>query len=352
MEKGNLTDHMSSVVREFKVPCVVRVPGIFSTLKNGREITVDATRGIIYEGIVNEILDNDVKMQPIAINIDQTESYRMLKKIAGLIFPLNLTDPRAANFNEKSCHTWHDIIRFCHETALNEMFSLKDKTQLGKIKNIYKVRTDIPLSLYLLNLFENAVSDPDKKLINADSIVCKPFQALWSGMNAPDISWKGPEQMAAVGGMFTAMIRTPSLENTRYDTRSFAVVTPKYLNLSLSMGYHYVALDSYVSDDPYLNHITISFKGGAADVRKRSLRVLLVAKILKKTGFKTTVNKDFLKARIKAEEADMIENCLYIVGKMLAMTRLLDLSLENENKVDDYVKEFYKETRLSKMSSC
>ncbi len=108
------------------------------------------------------------------------------------------------------------------------------------------------------------------------------------------------------------------------------------------MGYHYVALDSYLSDDPYLNHISISFKGGAANYRKRSLRILLVSKILKQAGFKTRINKDFLKARIKAEEAGTIKNCLYIVGKMLGMTRLLDLSLENENKVEYYVQEFYK----------
>ncbi len=340
VEKGNLTDHMSSVVREFKVPCVVRVPNIFSILENGREITVDATNGIIYEGIVNELLNEKISVQPIMVNIEQTESYHMLKKIADLIFPLNLTDPRSADFNEKSCRTWHDIIRFCHETALNEMFSLKDKAQLGKIKNIYKIKTDIPLSIFLLNLFENAVTTPDRKWIEPDAVSCRPFNAIWKGMNAPDVSWQGPEQMAAPGGIFTAMIRTPAFENVSYDTRSFAVVTPSYMNLSLSMGYHYVAIDSYVSDDPFLNHITISFKGGAADMHKRSLRVMLVAKILKQTGFKIQVNRDFLKARIKAEEADVIEHCLYVTGKMLAMTRLLDLSIETEAQIDEYAERF------------
>ncbi len=48
VEKGNWTDHMASVIREFGVPCLVRVAGIFDNLQNGREITVDADRGIIY----------------------------------------------------------------------------------------------------------------------------------------------------------------------------------------------------------------------------------------------------------------------------------------------------------------
>ncbi len=348
VEKGNLTDHMSSVVREFKVPCVVRVPEIFSILENDMEITVDATSGIIYEGIIEELLDDDnaVTMDSIAVDVERTESYNMLKLLAELIFPLNLTDPRATNFKENSCKSWHDIIRFCHETALNEMFSLKGKSRFGKMKNIYRVKTNLPLSLYLLNLFENSVTTPDRKTIEAESIICKPFQAIWKGMNSSDISWDGPERMATAGGVFTAMMRTPALESVNYDTKSFAVVTKEYMNLSLSMGYHYVALDSYLSDDPYLNHITISFKGGAADARKRGLRILLISKILKKAGFKVNIKDDFLKARIKAEDADIIEKTLFVTGKMFGMTRLLDLSLENENSVEFYFNRFYEQTDL------
>lgn len=341
VEKGNLTDHMSSVVREFQVPCVVRVPGIFSILENGQEITVDATGGIIYKGIIPEVLDTRVALKPVAINIERTESHLLLKKIAHLIFPLNLTDPRVPTFTEEACRTWHDMIRFCHETALNEMFALKDNTRLGRIKNVYQVKTHLPLSLYVLDLFENAADKPDKKQILPEAVLCEPFQSLWRGMIAFDPSRQDSVEPASVTGILAAMSRTPALENINYDTRSFAVVTPEYMNLNLSMGYHYIVLDSHLSEDPYLNHITISFKGGAADLHKRTLRILLVAGILKKTGFKTSINKDFLKARIKSEDADTIKKCLYIVGKMLSMTRLLDLSLEDENTVDDLIEKFY-----------
>lgn len=81
-------------------------------------------------------------------------------------------------------------------------------------------------------------------------------------------------------------------------------------------------------------------------MHKRSLRVLLVAKILKQAGFKTHINKDFIKARMKAEEAETIQECLHVVGTMLGMTRFLDLSLENESEVDSHVKKFYEQTEL------
>jgi pyruvate,water dikinase len=342
VEKGNLTDHMSSVVREFNVPCVVRVPHIFSMLENGQEITVDAIGGIIYKGIIHEVLDTSATVKPVAINVERTESHGLLKKIAHLIFPLNLTDPWVPAFTEEACRTWHDMIRVCHETVLNEMFALKDKTRLGRIKNVYQVKTHLPLSLYVLNLFETAADKPDKKQIRPEAVLCEPFQSLWHGMIDFASSRQGLLEPASATGILATMSRTPAVENINYNTRSFVVVTPEYMNLNLSMGYHYIVLDSHLPEDPYLNHITISFKGGAADLHKRALRILLVARVLKKTGFTTSTNKDFLKARIKSEDAVTIRKCLYIVGKMLSMTRLLDLSLEDENTVDDLIKKFYK----------
>ena len=341
VEKGNLTDHMSSVVREFRVPCVVRVPDIFSILEDDQEITVDAVSGVIYSGIVEETIDAKAILKPVTVNIEQTESYRVLKEISNLIFPLNLTDPRAEGFKETACRTWHDVIRFSHEVALNEMFALKDKARLEKIENIHHVKTNLPLSVYVLNLFENAVKHPGRKEILPDDILCEPLKALWGGMNAPEMSWEGPARVASTAGLFSAIVRTPAVDTIIFDTKSFAVITPDYLNMNLSMGYHYIVLDTHLSEDPYLNHIALSFKGGAADIRKRKLRVLLVAGILKRAGFMVNTNKDFLKARIKAEEAWVIKKCLHIVGKMFCTTRLLDLSLEDEATVDKLIAGFY-----------
>lgn len=343
VEKGNLTDHMSSVVREFKVPCVVRVPNIFSRLKNKDLVTVDASRGIIYQGLVQELSSKDnTFFEPVTVNITDTESHRILKQLSTLIFPLHLTDPRTQKFKEEACTTWHDIIRFCHEAALNEMFALRENTPLEHIKNIYQLKTSLPLNIYILDLFEDAVQQTEKKLIQPTAVNSLPFKVLWTGMTLPGLPWKGPQTgRPDMAGIMSAMLNVPALENVHYDTRSFAVVTQKYLNLSLSLGYHYVVLDSYLSDDPYLNHITISFKGGAADLRKRKLRVKLVNDILSEAGFKTDYKQDFLKARIKTEEATTMKRCLFTVGALLGMTRLLDLSLENDAHVREYKKKFY-----------
>jgi len=343
VEKGNPTDHLSSVVREFKVPCLVRVPGIFSSLKPGQEVTVDAIRGVVYDGKVPELLKAAVRPRPIIVDVRQTESHRLLKNIADRIFPLNLTDPRTGDFSENACRTYHDIIRFCHESALNEMFSIKERDRIRDGKNIYRIITDLPFNLSVLDLFGDmpVKSGRHKNAVSPESIVSRPFQALWRGMKSPGVSWHGRDDGLNTGNLLSAMMRTPSLESMNNNARSFAVITPQYLNLSMGMGYHYIVLDAYLSDDPYNNYITFSFKGGAADARKRELRVLLIAEILKRTGFEVVVKKDFLSARIKAEAADNLDKKLYTLGRLMGMTRLLDFAMEDENSVKRYAEEFF-----------
>lgn len=341
VEKGNCTDHMAAVTREFKVPCVVRVPSAFSMLSNGQRITVDASRGIIYEGSVPGLLPEATTLKKSVVDIRMTESHRLLKRVADFIFPLNLTDPRDTNFRPEACQTWHDIVRFCHETALNEMFLLKEKNQLGAVKNVFAVDTTLPFTLYVLDILGDAISRPAKKHILPENVESVPLQALWKGMTAPDVRWTGPDQQMGVQDFFSAMLRTPTFATSLADTNSYAVVTREYLNLSLNMGYHYVILDCYLSSAAHNNYISLSFKGGAAEARKRNLRIAFVAKILRRIEFDVTTTSDFLKARLQAQTAEEMAEKLNAIGRMLGITRLLDLAMEDDQMVDACVARFF-----------
>ncbi len=342
-ERGNTTDHMASVVREFKIPCIVRVPFVFSLLKNGQEITVDATHGVVYDGSHPELLREETELKETWVDVKSTESYQLLHRLSKLIIPLHLTDPRDGNFTPECCETWHDILRFCHETALNEMFSLTEREEIRKIKRVYRVDTKLPFQLYIMDILGDVVKEKDKKVIKPEMVKSLPFQALWKGMSNPDVPWSGPPVTMGMKDLLGAMSRTASFENIPQDTRSLAIVTEDYLNLSLSMGFHYVILDAYLSNNPFNNYISFSFKGGAAELKKRELRVGLVGKILHRLGFEVKKTKDFLKARIKADSADSLAEKLNIIGRMLGVTRLLDVALCSEKTVEEYVERFFKE---------
>jgi pyruvate,water dikinase len=341
IEHGNWTDHMASVVREFRVPCLVRVAGIFDRLQNGQEVTVDADEGVIYAGIVSTLQGRTTSFQEQSVSICMTESHRLIKNIAEYIFPLHLTDPRRDDFSPQACRTWHDILRFCHETALNEMFLLKEKSGFRSAKNIFRVRTNLPITLYVLDILGDVIQEKHRGAITPEDIQSRPFQRLWEGMTAPEVNWSGPDRQMEAKDLVSAMLRAPmSVAAQPMDTKSYAVATPRYLNMSLSMGYHYIVLDCYLSDDAYNNYITLSFKGGAAEARKRSLRVAFVAEILRHMDFNVTTASDFLKARLKAESAEVLGKKLNTIGHMLGVTRLLDLAMEDEAMVEQCVARF------------
>jgi pyruvate, water dikinase len=341
VEKGNWTDHMASVIREFGLPCLVRVDGIFDALHDGQEVTVDADNGIIYAGVVSELRKERRYLPDKTADITTTESHRLLENIAQYIFPLHLTDPRQADFVPESCQTWHDLLRFCHETALNEMFLLKEKSRLHSAKNIFRVATDLPLTLYVLDILGDTIRKHHDNTIAPRDVVSLPFQKLWEGMTDPAVNWKGPDRHMPSKDLMSAMLRTPMVAASQpVDSNSYAVVAPEYLNLSLSMGYHYIVLDCYLSDDAYNNYISLSFKGGAAEVRKRSLRVAFVAEVLQHMDFNVMTSGDFLKARLKAETAREMGEKLYAIGHIFGVTRLLDMAMEDEEMVKRCVAKF------------
>ena len=53
-DEGGRTCHAAIVSRELGIPCIVGSKNGTSVLKNGMEVTVDATRGVVYEGSVLE----------------------------------------------------------------------------------------------------------------------------------------------------------------------------------------------------------------------------------------------------------------------------------------------------------
>ncbi len=60
-DKGGRTCHAAIVSRELGVPCIVGTTTATTILKNGDEVTVDATNGVVYAGIV------DLKTDPLPL---------------------------------------------------------------------------------------------------------------------------------------------------------------------------------------------------------------------------------------------------------------------------------------------
>ncbi|MCS7128334.1 MAG: phosphoenolpyruvate synthase [Sulfolobales archaeon] len=65
--EGGMTSHAAIVSRELGIPCIVGTGNATEVIKSGLEVTVDGSRGIVYEGIVEELAKPKVAPAPTAV---------------------------------------------------------------------------------------------------------------------------------------------------------------------------------------------------------------------------------------------------------------------------------------------
>lgn len=339
-DAGSVTGHMASLAREFGTPTLLGVEGATKAIGQGAEITVDAYSGRIYEGKVPELLsiqrtkDSSMKDTPV---------YQTLKKVADLIIPLRLVNPRAANFAPEYCSTLHDIMRLVHELSYREMFKISDIVSDTEGAGAKRLKAPIPIDLHIIDLgggFKNASGRA--KFVVVDQISSVPMQAVLAGMLREDLRQHGSKPID-LGGFFSVMreqMLAPNSLTERFGDRSYAIISDKYLNFSSRIGYHYSVLDAYCSDSTNKNYITFSFKGGAADDVRRNRRARCIGLIFEEIGFQVETREDRVDARYYKYEEPAIQTKLDLIGRLLQFTRQMDMLMQSEASVQAIAQSF------------
>jgi pyruvate,water dikinase len=262
-----------------------------------------------------------------------------LRAVLDYITPLHLVDPTAATFRPQSCRSLHDIIRYAHEKAIQTMFGLGDIAS-GSSSRCRKLATDLPLDIYLLDVGGAFVEEGGGETVAPEHLAAPPFLAIWQGLSHPDIDWhshlhfdwKGFGDMALSGGVASGGAK---------DFASYAVVSPDYLNLNMRFGFHFTLVDCLCGPEPRANYCQLRFAGGGGDYQGRSLRLTLLNRILLGLGFEVSIRGDLLDARVSSYPARELSTLLSAVGRLLGMTKLLDMVLRAED-IDLYTEQFFK----------
>jgi pyruvate, water dikinase len=297
------------------------------------EITVNAFTGKVYLGRVPELLD--LKTDKLS-HLEETPIYQVLRRVADLIVPLRLTDPKSPKFTPENCNSFHDIMRFVHESSYKEMFQISDIVSCEGGFAV-KLLAPIPLDLHVIDL-GGGLSLPSMKNRQApvDQVSSIPFKALLKGMLHEELRYLGPRPVELRGFfsvMSQQMFNPVHSGPERFGDRSYAIVSDKYLNFSSRIGYHYSILDSYCGQSLNKNYINFSFKGGAADDIRRNRRARAIALILESIGFTVEVVGDRVDARYQKFEQAFTEEKLDEVGKLLLFTRQMDMLMQTEGAV-------------------
>ncbi len=336
-DMGSQAGHFASMAREFNIPALVNTGNAFSRLAQGSLVTVDSKNKIIYEGRALTLLDNQTSGLDL---LEESPFQRKLRYVINFISPLKLVDPNSPAFAPGECRSLHDIIRFSHETAVREMFSIGGGRRGRRKKGAKKLISAIPMLFYVLDvgggLKETSLYS---KEIGEKDILSIPMNAVMKGLSHPKIiwsdfshfDWESYDKIVMAGGIISA-------DDVQFG--SYAVVAKEYLNINLRFGYHFVILDTYCSPAFGDNYILFRFSGGGGNATGKSLRAGFLGRVLEKLGFKVNTRSDLVDGEFRQGDPRLIAEKLDYLGRLLGATRLMDMYLKAPLDLEELVWEF------------
>lgn len=206
-----------------------------------------------------------------------------------------------------------------------------------------KLQSSLPLSMYVLDV-ENGLfaAAKNRKTVTPDDFKCQAMWFLWQGLSSKDILWD--ERMAhmdweefdrVAAGIF-------SLEGKLL--ASYAVLAEDYMHLMVRFGYHFSVVDVLCTHDPKQNYFNFRFKGGGGSLEQRRLRLHYLRHVLSHYNFICFAKGDMLDARLcRRAEPEMLQK-LFVLGRLLAKTRLMDMGLGSIKQVENMAELFISET--------
>ena len=333
-EAGSATSHLATVLREARIPALFGAKGATAALHPGSVVTVDAYYGNVYAGRLEELLkaprggDEAVR---------QTRAYKVLERVLKHITPLNLLDPRGANFRPEGCRTYHDITRFAHEKAMEELFQVS----AGRLdeEGARRLVSTIPLELNIIDL-GGGLSPEAANLVKVrpEHLTSRPMLAYWRGVSA--VGWQGPKPVDLAGFMSVVMTTATDTNITeRLHEKNFAIITHDYMNLSNRLGFHFATIEAFLGA-PGESYVSFTFYGGGAELPRRMRRVRFLTRILEDLGFRVEPKEDSITARIDGYDADTLDGKLEVLGRLMMVSKQLDMVMLSEDAVEQYYREF------------
>ena len=333
---GSAASHLASVAREFGVPALFDTQIATTILKNGEAVTLWASNTKVYKGNVQELT---AAMRPAKRPIFASPAHLRMQRLLDLISPLNLTDASSADFKQDNCRTIHDLIRFCHEYSVREMFRFGESTD--RERNAVQLKVNIPIKLFALDLgggLRQGLTTCNE--INAHDVESLPFRALWRGLSHPGINWSSSVTIGAHN--FMSLMAGGSLpQQGQLGGASYTVISNDYMNLSIRFGFHFATVDVLCSDDAELNYAALHFAGGAGAYSGKSLRIQYLASVLSRLGFDTALKGELIEASVTRLDRPAMEEVLDQLGRLLGSTRLLDMAIRNAQQIESLTEAFF-----------
>jgi len=334
---GSATGHMATIARELRVPTLVGAGNATKILQNGQIITLDTSQITVYDGAVEALYRYELAREDL---FEESREYRTLKRVRRHITPLTLLDPKDDSFRPENVKTYHDIVRYVHQKAVDKLIELSESHQEIKESAPHKLITRVPLGLTVVDL-EGGLKPETGEEVPEEDVLCVPLKTLLAGLCDTGM-WETRAVHVDMGSFMSSVTRTLSADQSHPARmgRNLAVVSKEYLNLHLRLGYHFTVVDAYIGESINDNAIMFRFMGGVTDFTRRSRRAALIASILEHFDFVTEIKGDMVIGRVKKHPASSMVDMMFMLGGLIGYTRQLDALLDSEEASQHHFEEF------------
>ena len=331
-----MASHTATLAREHATPTICGLDKALA-LPAGQTVTVDATAGRVYDGLLDRLIKT---RQTQCSFCSEDASRELLLDLMAHITPLNLLHPSDENFQPAACQTLHDITRYAHQKAIDEMFTgareLRHKERIS-----LRLKSDIPLEMNVIYIDQDLSGFPARDIPETD-IASAPMAAFWEGLRSE--RWPVHLSDTQPRGLATSSTHRGG---SSFSQTSFAVLGAEFMMVSLRMGYHFSTIEAMCAPQPDKNFIRMQLKQGGATPDRRARRVRLLTSILTAMGFNDNSKGDFLDVETSYHGPDAIKHKLRLIGRLTVMTKQLDMALSNEAITDWYISDFLKKLGLA-----
>jgi pyruvate,water dikinase len=334
VDLGNPADHLSCVAREYGIPMLTGLVRGTELLRGSTAVLVDTDRGEVYEATGEELIRHRQLHLSKKVKWQDHEARPVDPLLAGIydrLVPLNLTDAYGPTFTIAECQSIHDLIRYAHEKAVLAMFEAGDEAVEKASGVILNLESEIPFHVSLIDL-GGGIMAGSGRWVKPERVICRPFSALWQGVTTPGINWGTVAGGVDMGSVVSRFI-TDQRSARPIGLPNYALVTRDFLNLNARMDFHFTMVDAICGLDARANYIKFRFKGGGTALEQRRRRVRCLARILGEAGFFCDLREDLLTAGIQGGAAEVLEEKLRVVGRILGFSRLLDAAMRSDGMV-------------------
>jgi pyruvate,water dikinase len=340
-DRGSAAGHLATIAREFRVPALVGAENATQLLKEGMEITLDTHHRVVYEGRVHELIQYELIQSTV---FEEAPEFRLLRRLLKRIAPLTLINPQSPEFSPEGCKSVHDVLRFVHEKAVQELMDLPRLLKRYKGAQVWTLVSEVPLGLKILDLGGGIDPEAQGNKITMEQIRSLPLKALWEGVSRPGV-WSTEPIPVDFKGMMSSLSKTwaEAPGASSYMRFNLAVISDTYLNLHLRLGYHFNLVDARMNTDPVHNHIYFRFVGGVTDITRRSRRAQLLAQILSKLHFKVDTKGDLIVGQVLHLPPAEIHRRLQVIGLLIGFTRQLDIQLRSDEDISQFIDTFFEQ---------